>query len=317
MDVPTNGNIGDQAIVYATYLFLNELKPNYSILEVPYTDLNASLNTLRRNLAADTLVILNGGGNLGDIYPSEEFNRWTTFRMLKQNKKILFPQSVSFKTNKEGLKMLKKSINSYEKSHKLNVFLRERKSFNFFKENYKNVDVNLVPDIVFSLENKIQVNDTEKSLGVLTLLRDDIEKSDYDLSNLFKAVTQKNKKLTKSDTYIPNIKINEKSREKLVLSKIEEISRYELVITDRLHGMILSYLAHTPVIVLENNNWKIKSTYQTWLKDASFVKLINSNPTYLEAKKILEILENVDTSYINVSDNFEVLKTMIRDDKDE
>ena len=59
LDVPTNGNIGDQAIVYATRLFLKRLVPNYSILEVTYTDLNAVLNVLKNNLSNHTLIILN------------------------------------------------------------------------------------------------------------------------------------------------------------------------------------------------------------------------------------------------------------------
>ncbi|CAM3167366.1 polysaccharide pyruvyl transferase family protein [Pediococcus acidilactici] len=310
LDVPTNGNIGDQAIVYATRLFLKRLVPNYSILEVTYTDLNAVLNVLKNNLSNHTLIILNGGGNLGDIYPSEEFNRWLTFKKLKANKKILFPQSISFQKNKKGEKMLKKSISSYTKATNLEVFLREKKSFNFFKNKYKINNSTLVPDIVFSLEKAISINNNKRS-GVITLLRNDVEKGNYDLTELYKKFVDKSVKY--SDTFVANITVDKSNREKLVLDKINELSKYELVITDRLHGMILSYLSHTPTLVIENNNWKIKSTYETWLKKAPYIEMLSNKPTAQECEEAIRNIKGSDTSYINVSQNFGPLESAIRD----
>ena len=41
----------------------------------------------------------------------------------------------------------------------------------------------------------------------------------------------------------------------------------ELVITDRLHGMLFSAITNTPCIVFDNSYGKISSLYDTWLKD--------------------------------------------------
>lgn len=318
LDVPTNGNIGDQAIVYATEKFLKDIFMNYSILEVPYTDLNAVLITLKRRLSHKSLVILNGGGNIGDIYPSEEFNRWTTYRLLNKNNKILFPQSISFKSIPGGNKILIDSVKNYHNANDLIVFLREKSSFDFFKKNYNDVKSQLVPDIVFYLEKVI--NNTELSsskIGCISLLRNDIEKGNYDISRVYEILATKSINIQDSDTYISDIYVDNSNREKIVLDKIMEISRYKLVITDRLHGMILAYLAHTPAIVIENNNWKIRSTYETWLKDVPYIEIVNSNPSRKYAEEIVNRVLGASTDYVQVSSSLNSLRETVRDNMHE
>ena len=45
----------------------------------------------------------------------------------------------------------------------------------------------------------------------------------------------------------------------------KEIQESELVVTDRLHGMISSYINNVPAIVFSNYNHKIISSYE-WVK---------------------------------------------------
>lgn len=47
----------------------------------------------------------------------------------------------------------------------------------------------------------------------------------------------------------------------------------KLVITDRLHGMIFCYLTNTPCLVFQNNNHKVRETYE-WIKGNKNITLV-------------------------------------------
>lgn len=70
-------------------------------------------------------------------------------------------------------------------------------------------------------------------------------------------------------------------RKKFLTKQWKQIAKSSIVITDRLHGMIFSYLTQTPCIVLANNNGKIKSAYTDWLCDCNFIKFVNNEDNIL------------------------------------
>lgn len=306
LDTPTNGNIGDQAITFSTIRYLKEIFKNFSIIEVPYSDLNIVVGKLGKLLDPKRdLIVWNGGGNIGTIYPSAELSRWFVFRKLKKFNIIIFPQSIYYHDNKFGKYFLRKSEKKYSEKNNLVLFLREQKSFDFAKMNFNDTKIELTPDILFSLENKLPPTIHNSSRrDIVTILRNDVEKRDFDIDFILDYLKMKNEKIENSETFIPNLNIDFNNREKEIYKKLKEISQYKLVITDRLHGMIFAYLTKTPVIVVENNNWKIKSTYDTWLKDCNFVKmasnlrlddleiLLNCSPEYVGVSKRLSNLNN-------------------------
>ena len=54
----------------------------------------------------------------------------------------------------------------------------------------------------------------------------------------------------------------------------KKVAGARLVVTDRLHGMILSLVAGTPCLVLPNSNHKIRQTWKDWLLDVPQLKFI-------------------------------------------
>ena len=54
-------------------------------------------------------------------------------------------------------------------------------------------------------------------------------------------------------------------RKSLVLSKLKEFAGCEIVLTDRLHGMIFSYITSTPCIAIANSTGKSQNAYNDWL----------------------------------------------------
>lgn len=133
----------------------------------------------------------------------------------------------------------------------------------------------LTPDIVTYLDDLINLNNN-KIKGVLILLRKDKEKylDKYKQKQLIDLIKKIYNKYDISGNIL-DIHINtlEKGKEK-VSNQLKIISEHELVITDRLHGMIFSVITESSCIVIRNYNHKLASSYQ-WFKHLDYIKLIN------------------------------------------
>ena len=71
-----------------------------------------------------------------------------------------------------------------------------------------------------------------------------------------------------------------------------------VVITDRLHGMILSIITGTPCIVFGNNYHKVESSYYSWFKDLEYV-------SFIQQKEIENKLEEKIKKFKNLN-NYEI-----------
>ena len=103
----------------------------------------------------------------------------------------------------------------------------------------------------------------------------------------------------------------ENDKETKLAEFMEEMSTKKLVVTDRLHGMILAYITKTPCIVFENSNHKIRSTYETWLKSKKEILLINKFNSD-EINKFIEQLEN-EMTYLSMDEKYTELKKAIKE----
>ncbi|MBS4162042.1 pyruvyl transferase, partial [Klebsiella pneumoniae] len=64
-------------------------------------------------------------------------------------------------------------------------------------------------------------------------------------------------------------------------------SRYESVVTSRLHGHILSCLLQKENVVIDNSYGKNANYYNTWMKDIPNTKLIQENGAKTEEPPVL------------------------------
>ena len=105
-------------------------------------------------------------------------------------------------------------------------------------------------------------------------LRNDVEKSlSYEeIKYIEKYLNSKYSYLDYTDTVLnKNIILNNKYYFKRTLKRF---SKYELIITDRLHGMIFAILTNTPCVVLGNFNHKVKGVYE-FVKNREQVVFMN------------------------------------------
>ncbi len=275
---PMHGNLGDQAISLAEKKFLKA--NNINFIEVTFDCVKC---LQRLNLKNIKTICLHGGGNLGDEYLNEEYSRDFVIRKFKDKKIIIFPQTVFFKdtTNFSDFPITKAIFDSHPN---LTVVAREAESFSLMKKYFPNNKVLLTPDIVLSMDC---TKNTKRKNKILFLFRNDSEKKiKNDELLAFRNKIHKPYKVTMSDL---NLNRNIGCMRNIYLkSKIKKIRKAKLVVTDRLHGMILSAITNTPCIVVSNYNHKIKSTYDTWLKKLPYI-CFTEKLTEVDLEKMLNV----------------------------
>ncbi len=260
--LPSYGNIGDQAIAFAMLRFLRDNFKGYEIIE----------NRLKfpkfkniSNLKGEDKIILIGGGNFGDLYLYEMWFRNYIIKHHPNCEIIVFPVSIFYENEK--------SINNdskYYSSKKVKLMLREKLSYEFASKYFKVQNI-LTPDIVNYLTFS-KSNIPRKNIGVLK--RSDKE-AVISFENLKEHLDKQNINATYGDNHVDFNITSSEMMEKVVINQFEYISGFSLLITDRLHGMIFAYVTKTPVIVL-GANIKIKESYELWYKEIPAIHFVES-----------------------------------------
>lgn len=280
---PSHGNLGDQAIVYAEYKFLHKIFPEKHIIEIRNEDYLRYGNLLEKKVKEKDIIIVDGGGNIGSLWPHEDDKIRDIILRFRDNKIIIFPQTCYFADNRMGRERMEEDIKAYEKCEKLVVMLREERSYNIFEKNLKKTSNYLVPDIVLSL--KFSELRTRKREGVLFCFRSDVEKemSEERISLIKKYIKMKKWEFSDTSTLVEKV-VMKKNRKEEIEKKLLEFSSAKLVITDRLHAMIFSAITGTPCLAFDNKSHKVSGVYQ-WIKDLPYITCINND---IEMNEIYE-----------------------------
>ena len=265
--IPTHGNLGDQAIVMSEELFLKENFLNIKIIKVELRTVTKAMFILKKIIGKSTIMI-QGGGNLGSLWMVEEQTFKTTIENFPNNKIIVFPQTIYFSNDIEGNKVLEESKKIYNSHKNLYICCREEYTYNYMKKNFPKCNLLLVPDMVLYLDD---YNKNLERTNILFCLRKDKEK----INNNFSTIKEKakNYNLFYTDTIVKK-RIYEFNRKKELNRKFDEFSKFKLIITDRLHGMVFALLTGTPCIVFNNINYKIKGVYK-WIEKIDYIKMYN------------------------------------------
>jgi len=272
MGMPNHGNIGDSVIFYAEDKFIKKNFPEFDYYIIPEKRLDLCAEKIKKYCNEDDILCFHGGGNIGNQYIIEKFRR-KAIQLFPNNKIIIFPQTIYFSNDEEGKKELEITKNIYSNHKNLILVIREEESLSFAKEHFKNNRIIFTPDIVTSLN---ETNTNQKREGLLYLMRQDVERNicDYQKQILDNITKKYFNKLENSDIASKE-RINGDKREKIINDKFNQIRKSEMVITDRLHGMIFCAITSTPCIALGNYNHKVKSSF-LWFKDLGYIKFVES-----------------------------------------
>lgn len=274
------GNIGDLAITAAQRNFLARLAPGRHVVPVPISATCEVLRSIRKQVVPGDLVTIIGGGNMGSLYPDIEELRQLVIRSFPNNRIVCFPQSLDWAQTPESDRALARIVRTYSRHPDLHVFARESVSRDKLRElfaDHANVRVGNVPDVVLSASAaELGFDGQSTTAGILLCMRDDRERALAPEPHVWLRATldATGQAVTVTDTHAGGARLDEAHCARLLADKLAQFAGARLVVTDRLHGMILSLVAGTPCLVLPNANHKIRQTWQDWLRDVPQLRFV-------------------------------------------
>ena len=268
---PEYNNVGDSLLTMAILKMYSDLLGGCKIIELTIGEYYRYKKQIKRCTLRHDVFTYQPGGNMGNVWQIEENCRRDVIESFPKNKIILLPQTIHYEENKNGQAELKKSKEIYSAHKNLTVAARERISYELMKKYYPNNKIILTPDAALYLD---AYHSEKERNGALLCLRHDSEKhiTAEDEKKIEKAAGSKG--YTRIDMYSAE-NPNKQNRDRIVKEKLEEFAGAELVITDRLHGMISCALTETPCVVMSNNNHKVKGVYE-WIKDLGYIEYAES-----------------------------------------
>lgn len=288
LGTPTHPNVGDSAIALAETLFIRRtIGWRFPIKELTNSEVLQYSHYINPN---HNHLFWHGGGNMGDYYNEENYRR--QFINKVSSKLVIFPQTFFYSDTETGNKELVASIDIYN-SNSITIVAREKYSFERMKEMYPKARVILTPDIVLSSTcNDYGVSIVERS-GVLFVTRTDLEKSidDNTWEELKSKISQQGICYSVTDMY-SKTPVTKENRAVIVREKMQEFCKAQLVITDRLHGMVFAALTDTPCVAFGNFNSKVKGTYE-WINYLPYIRYVE---TLKEALEIIPKLLNMQNN---------------------
>ena len=266
---PEHGNLGDHAIAQSEIEILRLLKIPY--IEVTDHRIEEWKKQECLHVMNGRVILIHGGGNLGSLWPSVEKTMEQIVRDNPKSSVIFFPNTIFYGKTREEQELFVKSKQLYNSHDKLKLYAREKISYSIMKEAYN--DVALVPDMVLRMNKCVP---GQKRCGCILSLRSDREKTRSDetekeiriqVGELF------GENIQELDMVVPHpVPVSERDKE---LEKQYDAFRHaELVITDRLHGMIFCAITGTPCIVINSKSPKVRGCYE-WVKDLPYVQFCN------------------------------------------
>lgn len=286
MCVPIHNNLGDYAQYECISNWIKETYPQSQCIEIPTAplcyDYGGLINEIKLKMKKNDIIIFQSGYTSSNLHPDEVVHR-RIVKNFKDNRIIFFPQTVKYSSNIEA----EKTAKIYDEHQKMLFMTRDKQSYEVAKRFFKNIRVTLCPDIVTSLIGSYHSNSLSKREGVLFCIRTDSEKlyTDSEIRKEFETIFHG--KTTWIDTTLNK---NQKCNKKLLQHYIELFSQYELVVTDRFHGTIISLISETPVIVLKTTDHKV-SEGAKWFVDVYPEYIYNANDLSSAAERAKDMIK--------------------------
>ena len=255
LDTPSYGNLGDQAIAFAMRKFVGDVLPQFGQVEIAEDSLPQSIRWVEQNIRPCDIICLTGGGNMGTMYRHYECVRRYVIRRFRSNPIVVFPQTIDYGTDFVSRRELHRASRIYGAHPHLVLCARDERSYQVMKENFPTNKVLFCPDIVLSLDYPHIADERGDSVGIC--LRSDRECA---ISADFRPYLHaKYPDGTALSTMRPvEGGIGSDNRQQVVEQVLRDFASSHLVVTDRLHGVIFSYITHTPCIALPNSNGKVE-----------------------------------------------------------
>lgn len=290
---PEHGNLGDHGITLAERSFFGDYFADYPLLEVTDRQYKYARETVRRQIRADDLLVVSGGGYLGTLWMEDgEVLVRQIIEDFPEHPILILPQTVYYEATPEGLRELEESRKIYGGHSNLSICLRDRQSYEFMKEKFTpNARYYLFPDMV----GYLRYSGTQERRGAAIVLRSDCESVVGEQTARIKELLERQElPWTELSMFAKGTTVCQEDSKAQVKAKLTELTGYRLVITDRLHCMLFCAVSGTPCLAFPNLTGKVDGSY-AWLARLPYLRLVKRADEIPEALASLEL--NKDWAY--------------------
>lgn len=270
---PTHGNLGDHAIVRAEKLLLADM--GIATFEVERYQYERLRRQIGRAVSPRDLIVIDGGGNVGTLWPEENDKMNDVVVRFAGNPVVIFPQTAFFEDSPAGDECRQGVATAYEENPNLLFFSRDRTTYETMREVSPGTANLYVPDIVLYLDESRAGGARE---GALLCLRDDKERvTDGKASAAIRsALSARGLAVRETSTVVSEpYRVDASNRDAVLQKKWDEFRSAEVVVTDRLHGMIFSAITGTPCVALDNVSRKVSQGYE-WIRHIPNIRVAAS-----------------------------------------
>lgn len=174
LDVPYYNNIGDVLIWQGTHDLLKQSKHKCLM--------SASKDTWNYGkLDSDIIILLQGGGNFGDLWIQHQDFRNKIIEKYPNNKIIILPQTIFY--NDKNRMLADACLMACHRN--LHICARDMRSYELLKQYFSKNQLYLLPDMAFCISSKLldkyRVGSQNKTL---LLMRADKELAEKEYNNL-------------------------------------------------------------------------------------------------------------------------------------
>jgi len=296
MGLPYYLNVGDILIWEGTRQYLQT---------VPHRCLNPGYRYREEGrIGDDTLILLQGGGNFGDLWRWVQDERLDILRRHPRNPAVLFPVSCWY----EDAELMRRDAEELAGHPNLTICVRDQASYDRLTGHFRN-RILLVPDMAFFIDPApLRKRVASRSRGVLHVKRADKELAESrapligvppdDLTiadwpsmetapwhwTLYLRILGWGRKarckrciwrVADPVVQLSDLFFHQISRRLLIQQGVAFIGRHRAIYTTRLHAAILAILLDKEVQITDNTYGKNSGFYRTWLGDTDGVRLEN------------------------------------------
>jgi pyruvyl transferase EpsO len=296
LDFPTHSNVGDSAIWLGQRAHL--ARAGVTVAYVCDAATYAPTE-LRRRLPRGP-ILLSGGGSLGDLWPDTQRFRERVIRDFPERPIVQLPQSVHFRDTAA----LDRARRILEGHRALTLLIRDQASLALVREAFR-VPSALCPDMAFALGALGALGapgpldrPAPPRWPILWLARSDVESQgdsrpdpgddvfrtdwrDGEAHGFRRLAKGARRRLARWGRGFPGLArrlagIHDLRAEGHLRRGHALIASRRVVITDRLHGHILSLLLGIPHVLLDDRYGKVRGFYDTWTRGSALVRLADS-----------------------------------------
>lgn len=231
------------------------------------------------------MLILHGGGNMGDLYPAHDAFRQHITTGFNNRRIVSMPQSIHFRDERNRAR----STVAYRRAQRLTLLARDRVSLDKMRISYPENEVMFCPDVALGAvlgrpsvdrraEPLILERTDEERVGRDTRLPSAVDWSPntgnrgmyfYHLAVI--ALTKRmTKRVFRDGRSMPGTLIRHRQRHNAALLRLNvaaataQFSGRPAVLTDRLHAHILATLLGIPNVVVDNSYGKIQAVVDAY-----------------------------------------------------